>query len=204
MDAEPGCAGRAGIRLPAWLPNAITTLRIGMVPVWGILAEAARATFPEPGWTGWRAWSLVVLLAICLSDVVDGWLARRFDLATRMGATLDAVADKLAQVVLLSFFTLRGPPAFAAIAPWFLILVFARDLALLAGYAILRRRRGVVVVVHEAHGRLSSLVLFALLLWINSGGGEGPVRWVLPPLAALVCFSTLVYGRAFARQLRGG
>ncbi|HLU40052.1 MAG TPA: CDP-alcohol phosphatidyltransferase family protein [Planctomycetota bacterium] len=185
-----------------WLPNAITVARIVLVPVWGVLAELSRRGFdvatPEP----YRSWSAAVLLAIGVSDLADGWLARRFGLATRTGATLDAIADKLAQVCLLTFFTLRGAPAYTAIPLWFLVLVFARDVLLLAGYVALKRRRGTVRVVHRAHGKASSVVLFGLLVWINLGGGPDPVTWVVPGVAVLVALSTFAYLREGWRQAR--
>src|SRR5688572_9157758 len=124
---KDGSRGHHG-SIPRWLPNAITAVRILLVPVWGVLAELSRQAFDTTGPEPYRTWSVVVLLLIGASDLVDGFLARSFALTSRTGATLDAVADKLVQVCLLTFFTLRGPPAYTAIPLWFLLLVFGRDL----------------------------------------------------------------------------
>lgn len=192
------------LRLLRALPNAITSLRIVLVAVWGVLAEWSRQRFDdgldlEPA----RLWSVVVLAAIGVSDLLDGWLARRWHLQSPLGATLDAVADKLAQVVLLTFFTFRGPPAYAAIPLWFLLLVFARDLALLLGYLSVRRRVGSVEVVHRAHGKFASVLLFALLVWINAGGSDRVVGVVVPVFALVVASSALAYVRDGWRQVAG-
>lgn len=189
-------------RWPAWLPNLITVCRILLVPVWGLLAEASRRAFVETGEHGsLKAWSVAVLLAIGVSDLVDGFLARRLGLTSRTGATLDAVADKLAQVVLLTFFTFRGEPAYATIPLWFLVLILGRDLILLVGYFVVTRRCGTVEVVHRVHGKAASLLLFTLLVCLNLGGGQNLVRVVVPLFATLVVVSTISYFRDGWRQL---
>lgn len=79
MSAEVGTRG--------WLrhlPNAISAARIAAVPVLLALALARR----EAAFT----WLLVPAL---LSDIADGWLARRYRLQSRLGAQLDSIADTL-------------------------------------------------------------------------------------------------------------
>jgi len=188
------------VRPLAWVPNAITMLRVLLVPVWGVLAEASRREFDASGsLEPYRSWSVGVLLLIGVSDLVDGYVARRYCLTSRSGAMLDAAADKLAQVVLLTFFALRGPPAYAPIPLWFLVLVFARDLLLLAGYLWLRRA-GEVAVVHRAHGKLTSVLLFGLLVWIDLGGDPALVAVAVPLFAIVVTLSTIGYVRDGWRQ----
>jgi len=64
------------------IPNSISILRFLMVPVLLVLA-----------WTG-QATTFLILLAISfLTDVVDGVIARRFDLVSTLGARLDSVSD---------------------------------------------------------------------------------------------------------------
>lgn len=190
-------------RLVANLPNAITVVRLLLVPVWGILAEASRQAFDATGSSEpWRLRAVAVLALIGVSDVFDGYLARRLGVISRTGATLDAVADKAAQVVLLTFFAFRGPPAYAAIPLWFLLLVFGRDLVLLLGCLLVRRRAGSVEVVHRAHGKLASVLLFLLLVWINLGGSADLLRFVLPAFGAVVAISTAAYVRDGWQQVK--
>ena len=194
------------------MPNAISALRIALVPVWVLLAERARPSAHDLEHPGAAAdlsqlAALAVLALIGLSDVVDGFLARRYGLATQFGATLDAVADKLTQVVLVTWLALR-PGAhddfrFAALPLWFLGLLIARDAVLLGGSLALRRARGRVVVVHRYHGRLASVLLFALLLGVCAGlRGAGLQVWVAG-CAAVTAVSTALYVRDGLAQLRG-
>jgi len=188
--------------IPRWLPNAISALRIAMVPGWVVCAEIANRTAADGGdHVPWRHGAAVVLVAIGLSDVVDGTLARRFHLQSRLGATLDAVADKLAQVVLFTYLALRTGPAFAAVPWWFLALLIARDAVLLVGWCVVRWRAGAVHVVHEAHGKLTSLFLFGLLLACSFGFDASSLTVPLVLLAAWTAASAALYVRDGWRQL---
>ncbi|MBM4062842.1 MAG: CDP-alcohol phosphatidyltransferase family protein, partial [Planctomycetes bacterium] len=139
--------------VPRWLPNAISTLRIALVPGWVALAEAANRAAETGGPAERLRWSAVaVLIAIGVSDVLDGFLARRFGLQSHLGAVLDAVADKLAQVVVFFYLALRQGPEFATVPLWFLLVLVGRDLLLLLGCAIVRWRAGRVRVDHRPHG----------------------------------------------------
>lgn len=69
------------------LPNTITLIRIGVVPFLFILLT-------EPG----RFWSLVLAImfvAASVTDLIDGYVARKYQLVTTMGKFLDPIADKL-------------------------------------------------------------------------------------------------------------
>lgn len=193
--------------MPSWLPNAISVLRIALLPAWVVAAEAANRAAEataDPGTP--RTWALLVLVAIGLSDVVDGFLARRFHLQSRTGATLDAVADKLAQVVLFTYLALRTGPAFAPIPPWFLGLLIGRDLVLLLGSCAIRLRHGSVPVEHRAHGKAASLLLFGLLLAFCAGLGERLAGPALALAAIVVAGSAGLYvrdGLRHHRRMRG-
>lgn len=188
---------------PLW-PNLVTLLRVALVPALLVAAEAANRAQAEAGEVGpWRALAVGAFLGIGFTDLVDGYLARRFGWASELGALLDAAADKLVQVALVTYLALRGGPAFAALPLWFLALLILRDGVLLVGWTLIRRRVGRVDVTHERHGRLSSLVLFVALLWILIGR-SGPLADLLFGAAALlVVLSTAAYVRFGFAQARG-
>lgn len=189
--------------IPSWLPNAISVLRVLLVPLWVYCAEAANRTF-EAGGDGarLRLATALTLVAIGVSDALDGWLARRFDLQSRFGANLDAIADKLAQVVLTTWLVLRVGPAFAAIPVWFLGLLIVRDALLALGCFVIWRRRGRVDTEHGWHGKVSSLCLFAVLLAVSFGAGQQGVTVMVGITAAAVIGSTAAYTVDGIRQWR--
>ncbi len=101
------------------LPNTITVLRIGVVPVLLFLPlNAGRLGSQVTAW---------IFIVAATSDLVDGWLARRGQQVTRIGKLLDPLADKLvvatALIVLLSMG--RIPPW----ATWMVVVIVGRELA---------------------------------------------------------------------------
>lgn len=70
------------------LPNILTLSRIAAIPV--ILLFMA---FPTEGWAAWTAWAIFTLA--CITDYLDGWLARLYAQESPIGKFLDPIADKL-------------------------------------------------------------------------------------------------------------
>ena len=80
------------------LPNLITLARLGLVPIIIAMISAGR----------WKEACLIFIVA-GVSDAVDGWMAKTFNLRTELGAYLDPVADK---ALLVSIYV-----ALAVVAP---------------------------------------------------------------------------------------
>jgi cardiolipin synthase len=99
------------------LPNLITIARILLVPVmvWAIASQE-------------MAFAFFLFLAAGLSDAVDGFLAKRFGMASELGAYLDPLADK---VLIVSIYVSLGITE--AIPRWLVILVVSRDLLIVGG-----------------------------------------------------------------------
>ncbi len=102
------------------LPNLITLMRLGLVPVIIAMISAQR----------WKEACVVFILA-GISDAVDGWLAKTFDLRTELGAYLDPVADK---ALLVSIYVAL---AVETVLPATLtIIVVTRDLMIIGAVMI--------------------------------------------------------------------
>jgi cardiolipin synthase len=104
------------------LPNLITLGRLLVVPlaIWLILEARYRAAF----------WLFV---GAGLSDGLDGFIAKRFDRRTRLGALLDPIADK---TLLVSLFLTLGWAG--ALAGWIVILVVFRDAMIIGGFLLIQ------------------------------------------------------------------
>lgn len=102
------------------IPNAVTLLRIALVPVFGWLWLSGR-----PGA------ALCVFAAGALTDLLDGFLARALGQRTRLGQLLDPAADKL--TLLVAFLVAA---AIRAVPWWLAIVVIGRDLVLSIGAAL--------------------------------------------------------------------
>ena len=82
--------------------NAVTLSRALLIaPIFGLL------------WIGQPDWALALYVLAALTDLVDGWLARRFKQSSAFGAQLDAVVDNLFSVAILGFLALAYPTLIA-------------------------------------------------------------------------------------------
>ena len=187
-DAGPGPLG------PAWrpstaivtAPNAVTLVRLLLMPVCALLL--ARGSY-GPG--------LVLTALVGSTDWVDGWLARRTGTVSRLGQLLDPLADRLLIASVAVALLVRG------VLPWpAVVLLVARDVVLLAGWPLLKRR-GVeppeVVWVGKA---ATFVLLFALpVLTLGATGlAVAPLAEVLG--LALLWFGVALYYLAGAVYVR--
>jgi cardiolipin synthase len=171
----------------AWLPNAISILRILLVPP----AVAAMLG-------GRHDIALGLVLVAAVSDGVDGWLARHKGWGSALGAFLDPLADKL--LMLAAYATLGW---LAAIPPWLPFLVIGRDLFIALGAAWLRRRHGAYRVVARPISKLNTVVQAGYILLILAALVPLPVPAVMVAAAtALVVLTTLASGLDYLGTFR--
>ena len=104
------------------LPNTITVLRVGIVPV--LLALPLVADGDPRSGSPVIAWCFILA---ALGDIVDGWLARRGQQVTSIGKLLDPLADKLTVTTALVVMLAMGRiPIWAT---WMVVVIVGRELA---------------------------------------------------------------------------
>ncbi len=104
----------------ASLPNLITLARLGLVPVVIAMISAGR----------WRE-ACVLFIIAGISDAIDGWLAKRFNLRTELGAYLDPLADKALLVSIYVALAVAG-----ALPSTLAIVVVARDVMIIGAFMV--------------------------------------------------------------------
>ncbi len=131
------------------LPNALTTLRFLLIPVF---VYYYFADIP--------AVYITVFLLSGLSDVLDGYLARRFNMQTDWGAAFDPIADKLTQLVTVFCIALNGVSVM-----WvaFAIMLAKELIMVTVGVRIYRKQE--IIVTAKWYGKLST-VLFYLVVFV--------------------------------------
>jgi cardiolipin synthase len=106
------------------IPNAITIARLCALPVF-LWVYSLRA--PEASWP-----AAIIVLVLALSDVLDGWLARRYQWQSDLGRVLDPVADRVLFLFLVGALLLFG------VLPWWAVVpLIVRDGLMLAGAALM-------------------------------------------------------------------
>jgi cardiolipin synthase len=123
------------------LPNFLTLIRIIAIPVFLVLL-ASHLYFD----------ALLVFVLGGLTDALDGFLARRMNQKTSLGAVLDPIADKL---LLMSSFIMLG--MMGALPLWLVVLVVSRDAVILIGYVTISFLAGAAPEVQPTlSGKLST------------------------------------------------
>ncbi|HEX7028299.1 MAG TPA: CDP-alcohol phosphatidyltransferase family protein [Gammaproteobacteria bacterium] len=96
------------------IPNVLSIIRLACVPVLVWLA-----------WTGRPHWFLAVLVFAFATDAIDGFIARRFDLKTALGAKLDSYADAAIYLTLAASVFRLWPDIVATEKVYILLIVFS-------------------------------------------------------------------------------
>lgn len=142
------------------------------------------------GHTAAAFWLFVVA---ALSDGVDGYIAKRFNGCSALGAVLDPAADKLLLASVFCALAVVG-----AVPSWLVVLIIGRDLLIVGGAALLRWRLGGFRVEPLIIGKICTFVqlLFAGFV-LGQMAGIADVAWVLAPLQITVALVTLVSALAY-------
>lgn len=188
VPEDPGVHAMRGV---LW---SVTVARVVLVPVFLVGAMRLQDLVErglDPGTL--RSGLVLTVAVIAASDMLDGWLARRYGLASQAGAIADALADKLVQVALVAFFTFSGGPPFVSLPLWFFILVLGRDLLLGGGWLVLRAGGVPFQPVHRIHGRAATAGVFAILLCLTAGLSGGGFTAFMLLTAALIWVSLASY-----------
>jgi len=172
------------------IPNLITLGRILLVPVvvWAIYSGAM-----------WIA--LVLFLAAGVSDAVDGFLAKRFDMASELGAYLDPLADK---ALIVSIYVTLGIKE--VIPGWLVILVVSRDIMIVGAVMLSWVLGSPVLMKPLLVSKLNTVaqIVFACVVLGSLGFGieaHGLMIVLMVVVAALTLLSVAAYVREWVRHM---
>jgi CDP-diacylglycerol--glycerol-3-phosphate 3-phosphatidyltransferase len=144
-----------------------------------------------------------IFVAAVLTDLLDGIIARKTDSVTELGKIVDPLADKIfigLVVVTMAFYGL--------IPIWFIIIILARDLVILAGGVWAKKKLGVVLPSNYP-GKIAvitiALTLFLIVIRAGISGDTSVLQQIIVILewlsVALMALSLWVYGRRLAGLL---
>ncbi len=135
------------------LPNLITVFRIILVPVYLSLFFSDIDN---------KVFILGMIFMIAgVSDVLDGYIARKYNLISKLGSALDPFADKLMSFTVLITFTAIGLIPF-----WILIPMIIKEVIMITGGIILYLKHGKAVIPSNIYGKIATFSLYAAVLSI--------------------------------------
>ena len=178
-------------RLGLNLPNLISFGRLLLVPL-------AISLILEGSY--WAAFWVFVVVGI--SDALDGFIAKRFNRRTRLGALLDPLADK---VLLVSVYVTLGIAG--QLWPWLVVLVVFRDLMIIGGFLLIQALAAMPkgfqpLFISKINTGVQVAVVGYVLARLGIGAGAGPVDDALGlTVAVTTVVSGLIYLVQWARIL---
>ncbi len=135
------------------IPNMLTTLRILLIPVYLYFFYSHKENN--------LLFAGLIFIVAGISDVLDGYIARKFDMSTKLGVVLDPIADKLMTFTILVSFTTKG-----IIPPWILLAMTLKELLMIAGGLVLYFFKGKQVLPSNKFGKVATMSFYAATLSI--------------------------------------
>ena len=124
------------------IPNALTVVRFFLIPF--ILFFVAKDNYIA---------AAVILVISGITDVADGYIARKFNLISNFGKLMDPLADKLTQIATLIAIVIKN-----IIPTWILVVFIVKEIAMICGASFLYGRN--LVVSSKWYGKLSTVILY--------------------------------------------
>jgi len=168
------------------IPNILTVVRFFLVPIFG-----------------YYLYQGAYLVAVCLfllagiTDILDGYIARKLDMVTSWGKLADPLADKLMQITALVILTLQY------LIPLIILIIFvAKESAMILGTVFLYKKRNVVVSANW-YGKAATVIFYITVLSIIIAKATGIYTQFAGILIAVALISALyaffMYTWQFAR-----
>ena len=163
------------------IPNILSMMRIILVPIiaWMYFDKSIHNHY------------LVALILVFLSaatDVLDGFIARKFNMITDLGKILDPIADKLTQFVVVFCLACDHPLMITVAA-----IIFAKELMMLIG-AVIFVKQGNETPYARWWGKLTTIVLYAtILMYILSSFLDTVLPEWLSITAISLCIACLMF-----------
>lgn len=181
-----------------YIPNLLSFIRLALCPVfiWAFFNLSPVEAF-------------VIFGIASLLDIIDGFIARKFNAITVLGKIIDPVADKVLQLSAVVCFTVQK------IIPWFVVVVLGlKELTMLIGGGIISKKKK-NVVYSNTYGKIASFITSVSLcaMFFVEGGFLEPVRipvYVLLYVAVILSVISMVqyglialFGKEARAQIKG-
>lgn len=128
------------------IPNILTLLRFILIPV--ILSFLIQEQY---------LWAFIFLTISGLTDILDGYIARKFNFITNFGKLIDPLADKATQILILATLTIKN-----IIPVWIIAIVIIKEFIMIAGASFLYGKE--LVVSSRWYGKMATVVFYIAIV----------------------------------------
>lgn len=153
------------------IPNILTAIRFIIIPVFGYYLF--REQYPV---------AVALFLLGGLTDVLDGYIARKFNMITSWGKIADPVADKLMQITALVLLSIKNSNLVVV-----LIIVIAKEIFMAIGSLLLYKKENIVASANW-YGKMATVVFYFAIIMIIFNAPYSNFFVVLAVLSTLFAF----------------
>ncbi len=133
------------------IPNILTTVRLFLIPIFVIIFFS--------GYENSYLIAAAIFLFAGVTDVLDGYIARRYDMITNWGKLMDPLADKLMQLTVIFCLTYMG-----LVPLWAILIILIKELLMILGSVLLYRRE--IVVGASWYGKVATVIFYLAIILI--------------------------------------
>lgn len=170
------------------IPNILTMIRFILVPVFILIFFSSGSNYLIE--------SFYIFLLAGLTDVLDGYIARKYDLITKFGTVMDPLADKVMLLCVLCCYMIKG-----LIPLWIVMIIFISELLMIFGALYLYFFNEEHVVPSNKFGKVATvffyLAIVLLVFFTNEAGVINII--VIAVLIKVIAFTNYSFG--FGRLL---
>lgn len=172
------------------IPNILTYLRILLVPVFVIVYVNSRSL-------SGHIWSIVIVAVSALTDVVDGIIARKYNMITDLGKIIDPIADKAMQFAMIICVVFRYRLV------WILFAIYAVKEIVSLSFSSYLFKHGKHISGANWAGKLCTVVLYGIMLALIAipKVPDKVVKCLVGISGALMILAFIVYMTAYIKLL---
>lgn len=165
--------------IPINIPNILTMFRFCLIPVY----IYAFATGSDKNVAGW------IFIIASATDVLDGYIARKFNMITKQGQLLDPLADKLMQLtVVISLLIAQIIPL------WFVIILALKEILMIVGGIFLYSKK--TFVKSNVFGKANTVILFitmVVMLFAHASVVVSDIMLAISAISNFIAIGSYVY-----------
>jgi len=128
------------------IPNLLTLVRFLLIPIMAVFLFRENLLF-----------ALIIYIIASITDIIDGFVARKFNMITNLGKVLDPLADKLLQFIALIGLTYIG------VIPYWIVVIFALK-EFLMGLGAVKLLKKDIIVQAKWFGKVSTCIFFLAII----------------------------------------
>lgn len=157
------------------IPNLLTVFRFMLVPLF------IYVFFNEPQGNITHGTYIFILAGI--TDILDGYIARKYNLITKWGQAMDPLADKLMQLTVLICLTVKK-----YLPVWIIIIIGIKEVLMILGGLFLYYRRDQIVLPANRYGKIATISFYIAIIYLFFNLPYKTVPIIISILLTLIAF----------------